>query len=86
MRGAGLHPSLGVDKSTDIETTSQVRNVFVFIGVDPETDWLRVVASCWTQTDSSSRERPCKLTRQCPLLSNRAYKACLLSVTCGLDR
>jgi thioredoxin reductase (NADPH) len=29
------------DRSTGIETTSQVRNVFVFIGVDPETDWLR---------------------------------------------
>jgi thioredoxin reductase (NADPH) len=29
------------DKSTGIETTRPVRNVFVFIGADPETDWLR---------------------------------------------
>ena len=28
------------DKSTGIETKHQVRNVFVFIGADPETDWL----------------------------------------------
>ena len=29
------------DKSTGIETTRPVRNVFVFIGADPETDWLK---------------------------------------------
>jgi thioredoxin reductase (NADPH) len=29
------------DKSAGIETTCPVRNVFVFIGADPETDWLR---------------------------------------------
>ena len=29
------------DKSTGIETACQMRNAFVFIGADPETDWLR---------------------------------------------
>jgi thioredoxin reductase (NADPH) len=38
------------DKSTGIETTSQMRNVFVFIGVDPETDWLR---GCGVVLDSN---------------------------------
>jgi thioredoxin reductase (NADPH) len=38
------------DKSTDIETTCQVRNVFVFIGADPETDWLR---GCGVVLDSN---------------------------------
>jgi thioredoxin reductase (NADPH) len=28
------------DKCTGIETTHQVRNLFVFIGADPETEWL----------------------------------------------
>ena len=28
------------DKRTGIETTHQVRNLFVFIGADPETEWL----------------------------------------------
>jgi thioredoxin reductase (NADPH) len=30
----------GRDKRTGIETTHQSRNVFVFIGADPETEWL----------------------------------------------
>ena len=38
------------DKSTGIETTCQVRNVFVFIGADPETDWLR---GCGVVLDSN---------------------------------
>jgi len=28
------------DKCTGIETTREARNLFVFIGADPETDWL----------------------------------------------
>ena len=38
------------DKSTGIETTYPVRNVFVFIGADPETDWLR---SCGVVLDAN---------------------------------
>jgi thioredoxin reductase (NADPH) len=52
------------DKSTGVETTGQVRNVFVFIGADPETDWLRgcgvmldsngfVVTGAFAQTDAT---------------------------------
>jgi len=38
------------DKRTGIETTHQVRNVFVFIGADPETEWLN---SCGVALDAN---------------------------------
>ena len=37
------------DKRTGIETTHQMRNLFVFIGADPETEWL---GSCGIKLDA----------------------------------
>jgi thioredoxin reductase (NADPH) len=37
------------NKRTGVETTNPIRNVFLFIGADPETDWLR---GCGVECDS----------------------------------
>jgi thioredoxin reductase (NADPH) len=36
------------DRRTGIETTRQLRNLFVFVGADPETEWLR---NCGVELD-----------------------------------
>jgi thioredoxin reductase (NADPH) len=50
------HPQTGLtsvswsNKRTKIETTKPIRNVFLFIGADPETDWLR---TCGVECDGN---------------------------------
>jgi len=41
MRGGRLASISWRDRRTGIETEHQIRNVFIFIGADPETEWLR---------------------------------------------
>ena len=75
------------DKCTGIETMSEVRNLFVFIGADPETEWL---SSCGVKLDANgfvltgasaqAAEGPS------PAASNQACPGCTQSVTCGQVR
>jgi thioredoxin reductase (NADPH) len=45
----GLSSVSWSNKRTSVETTKPIRNVFLFIGADPETDWLR---GCGVECDS----------------------------------
>ena len=56
LSGAEGSPATGLtsvswrNKKTNVETTRSIRNVFLFIGADPETEWLR---SCGVAVDGN---------------------------------
>jgi thioredoxin reductase (NADPH) len=75
------------DKCTGIETMREVRNVFVFIGADPETEWL---GGCGTKLDAHGFVLTGAPAQNGEGLgvppSNQACPACMQSVTYGRDR
>ena len=84
--GGRLHPSLGVTGAQVWRQHAQCGTFLCSLAPIRRPTGYGAVVSCWMQTDSSSRERPRKPARQCPSPSNRMYKQCLPSVTCGLDQ
>ena len=75
------------DRRTGTETTHEMRNLFVFIGADPETEWLdgcgvKLDAHGFVFTGAPAQTAEGRL----PPLSNQACPAYMQSATCGRDR
>ena len=82
-RAPGLTAVSWRDSRSGIEEERPIRHVFLFVGADPETQWLE---GCGVAFDAhgfilTGQAARASRRRMCPPRSNRAYPACLPSAT-----